>query len=327
MDGFDTLKQILPKRRYSLHRLPFLWVGTAIALGLCFSSGCATMQGARKDLHLATCVKARSNCDCSCGECTSEFHGAQKNTVHGENVTAVQAAGRHDFVIPPGSQTDGELTGAPSKVMMIDGMPGKWTPDLPNTNDPGHAESPATAFDRLSNSSQYMQQPANSQNQGVPMQATSPSPGNQGVHNPGPYSPFETTRNDEEFKEYHTKFHVLSEQISHMMQTLESMKASQETFQQSQEREILALKLQQTTADRDRLEREHKMDRELQDLRKGGMQTIDTITQIMENVAPIPAPPMAAANGNSNSAQRASSQLGLEQSTASQLLPTVDGTR
>jgi hypothetical protein len=327
MDGFDTLKQILPKCRYSLPRLPLLFAGTAIALGLCFSSGCATMQGARKDLHLATCVKARSNCDCSCGECTSEFHGAQKTTVHGENATAAQAAGQHDFVIPPGSQTDGELTGAPSKVMMIDGMLGKWTPDRPNAADQGHAELPATAFDRLSNGSQNMQPPANSQNQGFPMQATSPGASSQGGHYPGPYYPAEMTRRDEEFKEYHTKFHVLSEQISHMMQTLESMKASQETFQQSQEREILALKLQQATADRDRLEREHKLDRELQDLRKGGMQTIDTITQIMENVAPIPAPPIAAANGNSSSAQRAASQLGQEQSTASQELPTVDGSR
>ncbi len=328
MDGFHTQNQNLPKRRYYPQRLPLLLAVAAIAFSLCINSGCSTMQGAKKDLHLATCGEADSSCVCSCGECTAKLHAAEKATVHGDNASSTHAAGRQDLVIPPNGQTSPGLAGVQSKFMTIEGTRGIWTPEQSTAANSGDVDSPAAFFERAADTSRNFRPSANAQNPDAhEMQGNSSVPYSQGNQYQGAYCPPEMTRSDEELKEYRTQVQVLSQQISQLMQTQDSMKANQETLQQSHEREILELKLQQATADRDRLEREHEMDRELQKQRDRDLETIDSFAQIIENVAQIPAPPVAASGGNLSSVPRASTQSGQGESKSSQLLPAVDESR
>jgi len=335
MDGFHTQKQNLPKRQYCPQRLPLLLAGSAIAFSLCINSGCSTMQGAKKDLHLATCGEAGSPCACSCGECTAKLQAADKATVDGENASSTHAAGRHDLVIPPNGQTSPGLAGVQSKFMTIEGMPGVWTPEQSIAANSSDVDSPAAAVDRAADTSRNFQQSAH---EPIPrahaMQGNSSVPFGQANQYQGAYCPPDMTRSDAELKEYRAQVQILSQQISQIMQTQDSIKASQETLQQSHEREILELKLQQTTADRDRLEREREMDRELQKQRDRDLETIDSFAQIIENVVQIPAPPVAASRSNLSSVPRAStqssqgqSQASPSQSKSSQLLPTVDESR
>jgi len=105
-----------------------------------------------------------------------------------------------------------------------------------------------------------------------------------------------------------------------MKTTQESMKASQATLQQSHEREMLELKLQQTTADRDRLQREHDLEQQLEKQRQRELDSIDSLSEIINGVIPAPAIPNAAPGR----VPRATTQSGQVRSMPSQNLPTVD---
>lgn len=338
MDGFHTQNQNLPKREYRSPRLRLLWAGAAFVFSLCMNSGCATMQGAKKDLHLATCGEAGSPCACSCGERTTKFHAADEVTVYDENVSATHPAGRPDLVIPPNGQANPGSAGVQSKFMTIEGMPGVWTPEQSGAANPSFVDSPPAAFDRAADPSRNFPPSAIEQIPGShPTQGNSSVPFSQPNQYQGAYRPLdsaENTRSDNDSKECRAQIQVLSQQMSQMMQTQDSIKASQETLQQSHEREILELKLQQATADRNRLEREREMDRELQKQRERDLETIDSFSQIIENVAQLPAPTVAAPSRNVSSVPRASTQSGQgqsqsksSQSKSSQLLPTVDESR
>ena len=328
MDGFPTQKQNVPKRQHCRPRLPLLLAGAAIAFSLSVNFGCATLRGAKKDLHFATCGEADSPCACSCGECTAKLHAANEATVHREHDSSKHVVGKHDLVLPPQEQNRPGAQGLQPKLMTIEGMPGVWTPEQSNAPNHGFADSPSTASDRSANTSRDFQQSANEPFSGVQaIQGNSSVPFGQSNRYLEACPTPEMTRNDEELKECRTQIHVLSQQISQMMQAHDSIKASQETLQQSHEHEILELKLQQATADRDRLQRERVFDRELQKQRERDLETIDSFSQIIENVAQTPSLPVAAPGGNLGSVPRASAQSGEGQSKTSQFLPAVDESR
>ena len=329
MDGFHTQKQNQPKIEDRPRRLPLLLACTAIACSLGMNFGCATMQGARKDLHSATRGVADSLCPCSCGECSNNCHVADDAIVYSENAPSTYPAEQHDLVIPSNAQAGpGLASGGQSKPMTIEGMRGTWTPEHSTATNSSFVDSPAAAFDRAADASRRFPPSANEQIPSAPaMQGTSSVPFNQVNQYQGAYCPPVTTKSDEESKEYRTQIQVLSQQISNMMQTQDSIKASQETLQQSHEREILELKLQQATADRSRLEREREIDRQLQKQQERDLETIDSFSQIIEKVAQMPTPPVAAASRNVSSVPRASTQSGQGQSKSSQLLPAVDESR
>ncbi len=328
MDGFPTKKQNVPTRQHGLKQLPLLLAGTAVAFSLSINSGCATMQGAKKDLHFAMCGEADSPCACSCGECTAKLHAADEATVHREHDSSTHVAGKHDVVIPPQEPNRQGAQGLQPKLMTIEGMPGVWTPEQSNAPNYGFADAPISTSDRSANTLKDFQQSPNEPFPGVQaMQGNSSVPFGQSNRYPEAYSTPDLTRNDEELKECRTQIHVLSQQISQMMQAHDSIKASQETLQQSHEREILELKLQQATADRDRLQRERVFDRELQKQRERDLETIDSFSQIIENVAQTPSLPVAAPGDNLGSVPRASAKSGEGQSKTSQFLPAVDESR
>jgi hypothetical protein len=327
MDGFHRQEQSLPKRKHCFPRLSLLMAGAAVAFSLCANSGCATMQGAKKDLHLATCGEADAACACSCGECTAKLHAADEATVEGGNVASKHKSGQKDLVTHQNGQAGSGSVDVQPKYMTIEGMPGVWMPDQSAT-DSGFMESPSEAFDRVANNPGNFQKSSNEQPSGTnTMHGNSAWGGNQPNHSQGAYCPPGMTRTDEELKENRVQIQVLSQQISQMMQMQDSIKASQETLQQAHEREMLEVKLQQATAERDRLERDRELDRELQRQREHNLETIDSFSQIIENVAQIPAPPVTAAGGNLRSVPRTSTRSEQGQPTASQMLPTVDESR
>ena len=131
--------------------------------------------------------------------------------------------------------------------------------------------------------------------------------------------PDDALKNDD-LQECRTQFQILAEQLSQMKTAQESMQASQETLQQSHEREILELKLQQTTADRDRLQREHDLEQQLEKQRLRELETIDSLSEIIDGVVPAPAVPSAA----KGQVPRSTAQSGHASSMPSQNLPTVE---
>ena len=121
-------------------------------------------------------------------------------------------------------------------------------------------------------------------------------------------------------KEYQAQVGILSEQISQMKSAQDSMKVSQESLQKSHEREILELKLQQTTADRDRLQRERELERQLERQKQRELETIDSLSQIIEGVVPAPAGSSAALAP----VPQTTTQANQVQSMPPQNLPAVD---
>lgn len=325
MDGFHTQKENQPKRRHCPQQLQLLLAGTVVAFSLCINSGCATMQGAKKDLHWPTCGETDSTSQCSCGKCIAKLHAADKATVPGENVSSTPAGGQHDLVIPPNAQTSSGAPAVQSRHMTIEGMPGVWTPEQSTAANSDFVDTPSAAFDRAANTSRNFPQPANEQSSGAhATQGNSSVPFSQTNRYQGAFCSPDMTRNDEELKETRTQIQVLSQQISQMMQTQDSIKASQDALQQSHEREMLEFKLQQATAERDRLERDRELDRELQKQREHTLETIDSVSQVAEIIAQIPVPPTAASSDNFRSVPRASTQSGQGRSKVSEVLPTVD---
>ena len=325
MVGFYTQKQNLPTRRHCRIRLQLLLSSAAVVFSLCISSGCATMQGARKDLHLATCGESDSTCDCSCGECTTKLQAADGATVHGENVSSTHTAGRHDLVIPRNDLASSGLVRGQPKQMTIEGMPGYWMPEQSWSADSSSADSSAAAFERIANTSRNFQQYANEQFSGsYAMREKSSVPFNQMERNQGLYCPPVMNQNDEATKETRAQIQVLSQQMSQMIQTQGAIKESQETWQQSHERAMLELKLQQATAERDRLERDGELDRELQRLREHNLETIDSLSQVVESLPRVSTAPVASSSGNFRSVPKSSAPSGQGRSTVSEFLPTVD---
>jgi len=328
MDGFPTQNQYWPTHLHCRQRVPLLLAGITVAVSLCMNSGCATMQGAKKDLHLATCGEAHAPCACSCGECTAQTHAGDETIVHSEHVSSRHAAGRHNLVIAPQGQNRPVTPAVQPKMMTIEGMPGIWTPEESINADSGVVDSPATAFNNDAHASRNSRQAANEQFFGSQaLQGNSSVPFGQTQSYQGATCPPDVTRNDNELKECRTQIQVLSQQISQMMQSQDSMKVSQETLQQSHQREMLEMNLQQATADRDRLEREREMDRELQKQRERDLKTIDSFSQIIESVAQTPAPQVSPPSDSHKLVPRTSTQSQQGPSKPSELLPAVDESR
>jgi hypothetical protein len=132
--------------------------------------------------------------------------------------------------------------------------------------------------------------------------------------------PPDTAAQSDALKEYRTQVQVLSEQISQMKNAQDSIRANQETLQESHAREILELKLQQATADRDRMQRERELEQQLEKQRQRELETIDSLSEIIDGVMPDPSVSRAASVPTS----RTTTQFRQAQSTPAQELPAVD---
>lgn len=286
MNGFHAQKQLrqgrLPGRQSTAIALTYM----GVCLSLCLTSGCAMTRNAWSGLHDATCGEPTSRCRCTCADCVGDAHGGHEAGYQNVPHDPVRATPQEFAVTPSpleGSRpSDDQLR--PQAVTM-NGMPGTWTPSPAVTQFPPTAE----------------------QTQWPAMQAQPVC------------TPDEASKNDE-LKEYRTQVQILAEQIAQMKDSQESMKASQETLQQSHEREILELRLQQTTADRDRLQREHELEQQLEKQRQRELETIDSLSQIIDGVVQAPAVHSAAVGQVS----RPTTQSGQVRSAPPQNLPTVD---
>jgi len=200
----------------------------------------------------------------------------------------------------------------------INGMPGTWIP-LPQ---PAQSESAAlTAAPASDAAAEWSETQAIAASPQAPMhvpdqvqQRKSPAMLAPEMHPP------DAAAQDDALKEYRTQVGILSEQILQMKNAQDSMKLSQESLQQSHEREILELKLQQTTADRDRLQRERELERQLERQRQRELETIDSLSQIIEGVVPAPAGSSAALAP----VPRSTTPANQVRSQPPQNLPTVD---
>jgi len=198
----------------------------------------------------------------------------------------------------------------------MNGMPGTWIPAPNASTDFGFenqavvpAQHPASNWPADETYAAGPAQPMHIPPQTIPWPVTPV---------PASGSP-DTTPQPDALKEYRTQVQVLSEQISQMKHAQDSMKSSQQTLQESHTREILELKLQQATADRDRMQRERELEQQLEKQRQRELETIDSLSQIIEgvipgtppNAAPVPAP-------------RSATPPRQAQSITPQTLPTVD---
>lgn len=207
---------------------------------------------------------------------------------------------------------------AQPQAATMNGVPGTWIP-APQTPTPSEFEAPSavpvptpgTAWPGTeyyaSNNPPALHIPPR-QGQAATLQSTAMCPPDAG---PQP----------DALNEYRNQVQVLSEQISRMMTSQESIKANQETLKESHAREILELKLQQATAERDRLQRERELELELEKQRQRELETIDSLSQIVEGVMPRNVPGAAPAPA---AAPRSATQARQLNANAPQQLPAVD---
>lgn len=324
MDGFH---QQIQHRFFRQTRLRFASVTltfVTVCSGLCLTSGCAVTRNLWKHAHDAACGESVSQCRCSCGHCTTDAH-IEHDAFGGNAGQPSSSATSHVYPALPLSQEGSHPVepGVRPQAAVMNGVPGTW---IPAPQPPAHTQfenqaavpehspmagGPAPdAYD--SGPAQQIPVP-DPQAQWPAMQvpvmpATAPAP----VPTPVPQ--------DEVLKEYRAQLQVLTEQISLMKNAQDSMKANQQTLQESQAREILELKLQHATADRDRLQRERELEQQLEKQRQRELATIDSLSQIVEGVLPAPdlrgAAPVPV--------PRSATQARPVQPMSSQQLPTVD---
>jgi hypothetical protein len=188
----------------------------------------------------------------------------------------------------------------------MNGMPGTWTPSQPVTHfefeDPNSAylNNPAAGWPEAElgttnpQSMRYYPR-TEQQSRRAAMQAEPMYAPNAGSEN-------------SDLRGYRTQVQLMSEQILQMKNAQESLELSQSSMQQLHEREMLELKLQQTTTDRDRLKREHELE------------SFNSLSEIINDVVPSPTVP----NAGRGQVPRSKTQSGQVRSMPPQNLPTVD---
>ena len=318
MHGFQAQKQFRHGNLIGKQSTAATLTLIAVCLSLCFTSGCAMSRKAWSGLHHATCGEPTTECSCTCGKCISDVHvehEAGDPAVPNDHSRAASQshAATHS---PPEGRRPMDHEYRPQAATM-NGMPGIWTPSPrsenfePEDQNSAYLNNPAARWPDAEVTTNLPSithfPPTAEQTEFPPMQAQPMR------------IPDEASKNDD-LKECRTQFQILAEQLSQMKTAQESMKASQETLQQSHEREILELKLQQTTADRDRLQREHDLEQQLEKQRLRELETIDSLSEIIDGVVPAPAVPSAA----KGRVPRSTAQSGHASSMPSQNLPTVD---
>ncbi len=262
----------------------------AVCLSLCLTSGCAMTRKAWSGLHNATCGEPASRCSCTCSDCIAGVQTEQEAGHHTGKHYLPQPDPRAYAATP--SPLEGSLPvdhGAESRAATLNGQPGVWTPLSPpahfKSQDPNSALTNTPAGDPGS----HFVSP-----QAVWHSLPAEQPAQSAVAHGQPVSaPVSVPQNDD-VKEYRTQVQILSEQISQMKNVQDSMKTNQETLQQTHARELLELRLQQTTADRDRLQREHDLEQELkQQQQQHELEMLDRMQQALQEADPASSPPNA----------------------------------
>jgi hypothetical protein len=319
MHGFQ------PQNRFGLP-LPTIsrWTQVPLRRGifcvvLSLMSGCAMTQNAWKSVHSATCGEHGSKCHCSCAECSSEMHMAKHGaeTVGGDAPLPATSPSYPVTPVPPEGSRPVEHAVQPQAATM-NGMPGTWIP-APHTSTPGEFEAPSAV--PVPTPGAVWQGTEYYTSNNPPTLHIPPRQGQAAIPQPSAMCPPDAGPQQDALSEYRNQVQVLSEQISRMMTSQESIKASQETLKESHAREILELKLQQATAERDRLQRERELELELEKQRQRELETIDSLSQIVEGVMPRNVPGAAAAPAM---APRSATQARQLNANAPQQLPAVD---
>ena len=326
MNGYDTKHQYLPTTRPEKHHAAVSVAGVALCFSLCITSGCAMMRSAKTGVAKATSTDSTSLCGCSCDECSSQTC-LKNHASHDKTTQPNHAADQSNIAIPasPGGQPRGFPDVKP-QPLSFNGVPGTWTPSqhaapgaefanpaLAPPNDPAGTWQVRDEYD-----ANPIWVPS------TPAQKPFMPSGEQKY--PRMSAPFAAPESND-LKEYRTQILILSQQISQMKTEQEAIRTSQETLQQSHEREIQELKLQQTTAARDAgLARIRELENQLQRERERELNTVDAISQFIESA--VQTPVAASQTAPSNSALRKvpapTGQPRQAQSQTSQILPTVD---
>lgn len=326
MNGFDTKHQCLPTTRPEKQRAQLPVAKVALCFALCMTSGCATMRGTNIGMAKATSADSASSCSCSCGECSSQT--CLKNHVsHDKTSAQIHAADQPNIVIP--ATPTGQPHGFPDvkpQSLSLNGVPGTWTPS-PNAVPVAEFRNPAlAALNDPARTSQVRE--AYDAN---PIWVPSTSAQTPLMPSDEPkYPDTFTSRGSPEsndLKEYRTQILILSQQISQMKTEQEAIRTSQETLQQSHEREIQELRLQQTTAARDAgLAHVRELEQQLQRERERELNTVDAISQFIESAVQTPGtvPRAAPSNSAMRKVPAPTGQTPQMQSQTSQILPTVD---
>ncbi len=318
MHGFHAHDQFRQDRQTGKQSRAVLLTCMTVFFSLCLTSGCAMTRNVWSGVRDATCGETASRCSCACGECIADAHAAGDTGNHAMPPHSPRPASQPYAATPhpPEGSRPIEHKVRPQAITM-NGMPGIWTPSPPahsefEDQNSAYADSsmaPWSETEAVATGSGAMTYvpPVAQQSQSPPLQ-TQPM-----------CTPDAAPKNDE-LQEYRTQVQILSEQILQMKNAQESIKVSQDSMQQSHAREILELKLQQTTADRDRLQREHELEQQLEKQRQRELETIDSLSQIIDGVALAPAVSSAAIVP----VPKSPSQSRQVRSAPPQNLPTVD---
>lgn len=323
MNGFDTQHQYVPTTRPTMHHAAMTMAGVALCFSLCMTSGCATMRSAKIGMAKATSADSATSCGCSCGECSSQT--CLKNPASQDKTSQpIPAADQSDIAVP--ASPTGEPRGFPEvkpQPLSLNGVPGTWTPS-PQAAPVAEFSTPARATLNDPAGTWQVREEYHANPIWVPSTPSQEPLMLSGEQkSPQMLTPVDSPESND-LKEYRTQILILSQQISQMKSEQEAIRTSQETLQQSHEREIQELKLQQTTAARDAgLARVRELEHQLQQERERELNTVDAISQFIESAVqnPVTVPRTA----RSDSALQPLPQTeNARQTQTSQILPTVD---
>ena len=319
MHGFHTHKQFPQVSLIGQQSTAVTVTCIAVCLSLCLTSGCAVTRNAWFGLPNATGNEPKSRCGCTCGECAADAHGEHEAGHHAAPTDPSPAASQ----TYPATQSPPEGPrptdhGMRPQAATMNGMPGFWTPSQParhsefedqNSAYVNHptAEWPEAESTTTNPRSMRYYPRSEAQAQWPPLQAE-PA-----------YAP-EAASENSELQEYRTQVQILSEQILQMKNAQDSLKLTQNSMQQLHEREVLELKLQQTTGDRDRLQREHELEQQLQKQQQRELESIDSLSEFINGVVSAPAVP----NAVRGQVPRSKTQSGQGGPVPSQEIPPMD---
>jgi hypothetical protein len=263
-------------------------------------------------VHSATCGEPDSQCSCTCGECVTDAHGVNAAGFQRGYSHAAKPIYPTTPVPPEGSRPIEPAT--QSQTITMNGIQGIWMP-VPAPRNSGFEDQYSAHPD---NSVAPWPEPA-----GVgttPNAMTHFPPVAQQTQSPLMQIPADAAPAKNELQDCRTQIQILTEQLLQMKNDQESIKVNQDSMQQQHEREMLEIKLQHATADRDRLQREHDLEQQLEKQRQRELETIDSLSEIIDGVVPAPAVPNAAIAP----APRSTSQSRQARLKTSQNLPSVD---
>lgn len=312
MNGFHVQDQFPQVQTHTWKSAVSTITCMSLILSLCSAPGCAMTRRVWSGVHSATCGEPDSQCSCTCGDCVTDAHSINDAGHHRRHSHSSRSFFPVTPLPPEGSGPIEQEN--QSQTITMNGIQGIWTP-TPAPLTPRLAEQHSAFADNSS----LPWSDADAVTTSPRAMTCSPQAAQQNQSQLEQTPPHETQRKDE-LQEYRTQIQILTEQLLQMKSAQDSIKVSQDSMQQQHEREMLEIKLQQATADRDRLQREHELEQQLEKQRQRELETIDSLSEIIDGVVPAPAVPSAAMAP----AQRRTSQSRQVRSVTSQNLPSVD---